>query len=211
MAAPVRALVVTDACLYEEGLVRTLNDRAELQVCGTASNAQDALYRIGADRPDVVLLDVTMQDSLALARRLTSLQPQVRIVAFAVSESDDDVLACAKAGVAGYVTRSGSCDQLIAVLHSVARGEVLCSPRIAARLFELAARHQEERPADEPEAQLTVREMDVVRLVARGLSNKEVARELQIELSTVKNHVHRVLEKLRLDRRTKVRALVRGD
>ena len=212
----VRALVVTDVRLYEEGLVRSLGDRRELVICGTASGSTEALARVGDLQPDVVLLDVTMHDSLALARAIAELTPSVHVVAFAVSDSDEDVVACAEAGVVGYVTRSGSCDQLIAVLRSVARGEVICSPRVAARLFRLAAERRLVGTAmgvgggGGTQAQLTSRELDVVRLVARGLSNKEVARELHIEVSTVKNHVHRVLEKLHLDRRTKVGALMRG-
>jgi DNA-binding NarL/FixJ family response regulator len=210
-ADSVRTLVVTDVRLYEEGLVHSLGDRSELSVCGVASGSVEALARIADLHPDVVLLDVTMHDSLVLARTITQLTPSVHVVAFAVSDSDEDVLACAEAGVAGYVTRSGSCDQLIAVLRSVARGELLCSPRVAARLFRLAAERRFVGASADTQASLTSRELDVVRLVARGLSNKEVARELRIEVSTVKNHVHRVLEKLHLDRRTKVGALMRAD
>jgi DNA-binding NarL/FixJ family response regulator len=203
-------LVVTDVRLYLEGLSHSLGTRAELAVAGTASTSQEALglVRRLAPPPEVVLLDMTMPDSLNTARALLSAAPDVQVVAFGVSERDDDVLACAEAGVSGYVTRSGSCEQLIAVLQSAARGELLCSPRIAARLFRRAG--DAGQPTEQLRSRLTTREADVVRLVARGLSNKEVASALQIEVSTVKNHVHNVLAKLQLDSRAKIGALMQA-
>jgi Response regulator containing a CheY-like receiver domain and an HTH DNA-binding domain len=202
--ATVRMLIATDVRLYEVGLRRALDGHSELDVIGTAGDRSQALARTHDLAPDVVLLDMAMEGSLDIARALTRSTPRSHVVAFAVSESDDDVLACAEAGVAGYVTRDGSLEQLIAVLRYVARGELLCSPRIAGSLLRHVARSSIATAPDEGDAGLTAREREVARLVARGLSNKEVARELQIQLSTVKNHVHHLLEKLRINRRGKL-------
>ena len=210
MSAVVRVLVVTDVRLYQEGLARSLGDRADLELVGTVSDGSEAVALVRERCPDAVLLDMTMRDSLPTARAISALGGDTHLVAFAVSERDEDVLACAEAGVVGYVTRSGSCEQLVAVLHSVARRELLCSPRVAASLFRGLARSRQGDLFHERCAALTAREQDVVRLVARGLTNKEVARALQIEVSTVKNHVHHVLTKLHLDRRAKIGALIRG-
>ena len=206
----VRVLVVTDVRLYQEGLARSLGDRSDLEVVGTASEGSEALALVRALSPEAVLLDMTMRDSLATARAIAALDAGTHVVAFAVSERDEDVLACAEAGVEGYVTRAGSCEQLVAVLHSVGRQELLCSPRIAASLFRRVASGHRGGLWDELYASLTARELEVVRLVARGFTNKEVAHALHIEVSTVKNHVHHVLSKLHLDRRAKIAALLRG-
>jgi two-component system, NarL family, nitrate/nitrite response regulator NarL len=140
-----------------------------------------------------------MLDSISTVRTLAAQVPQVRVVALGVPETDGHVLACIEAGVAGYVPRDGSLETLVATLMGVDRGEVLCSPRIIGSLFrrvaELAAQPQP------PLERLTVRELEILELIDQGLTNKEIARRLCIELSTVKNHVHNILEKLQVRRR----------
>src|SRR5262249_10913963 len=132
--------------------------------------------------------------------------PQVRVIGFGVEEIEGEILACAEAGLAGYVPCDASLDDLVVRVESVLRGELLCTPRMAATLF-----HRLETQAGngrgEPQAvALTAREREVLRLIDGGLSNKEIAVRLRIEVSTVKNHVHKVLEKLNVTSRAQAAA-----
>jgi DNA-binding NarL/FixJ family response regulator len=149
--------------------------------------------------PDIALLDIAMPDGTLTVRALADSAPGVRVVALGVPENDGPVLACAEAGVAGFVPRDGSLEDLVETLKRVVRGEVLCSPRIIGSLFrrvaELAA-----HPLP-PVGRLTQRELEILGLIDQKLSNKEIARRLTIELSTVKNHVHSILKKLQVRRR----------
>jgi DNA-binding NarL/FixJ family response regulator len=147
----------------------------------------------------------------ALARALRSVAPDTKVVALGVSEVDEEVMPLVEAGVAGYVTRDSSLDQLATSVLGVADGGPLCSPRmVGAFLRRIAALSAEaQRPDTAPGAHLTAREFEIVGLIDRGLSNKQIAHELCIELPTVKNHVHNILEKLRVTRRGEAAARLR--
>src|SRR6185436_13278348 len=141
---------------------------------------------------------MSARGSLDAIRRVSASSARARIVAFAVEETERDVLLCAEAGAAGYVACDGTMDDLVNTIHSVARGELLCSPRIAATLFR-ALHAQGSRPdGDRLALTLTAREREIAPLIDRGLSNKEIAAHLRIEVATVKNHVHNLLEKLQV-------------
>ena len=157
----------------------------------------------------MVLLDMAMPESLETARAIVRTTPTLKIVALAVPEFERDVVACAQAGVSGYVPREGSLEDLLAVVWSVKRNELLCSPRMAATLFRRAATATDEGFTI-PTRDLTLRELQVVRLLDEGLSNKEIAVHLGIEIATVKNHVHNILHKLNVRRRGEAAARVRG-
>jgi DNA-binding NarL/FixJ family response regulator len=122
-------------------------------------------------------------------------------VALALPEAEADVIACAEAGASGYVPREGTLDDVEAVIESVARGEALCSPRIAATLLRRIAATAAERQPAPSEMRLTSREMEIIDLIDEGLSNKEIAQRLCIAVPTVKNHVHSILDKLHVHRR----------
>ena len=126
-----------------------------------------------------------------------------------MAETDDEICECAEAGIAGYVARNGSKEDLIAALENAVRGEFLCSPRTAASLFRRLAAHFQTTKQRPPQAALSSREQDIIALIDRGLSNKEIARQLKISLPTVKNHVHNILEKLQVRRRGAAAALLR--
>ena len=203
-AARPRVCIISDVRLFREGLSASLSGKNGIDVIGTGS-ANEALDLVLALRPDVLLLDLSAHESLALPRRLAPLLPSLRVVAFAVVEAETDVLACAEAGFSGYVAQDGSAADLVsAVLHALG-GELVCPPRIAALLFERVAALSRQMPsaASEP---LTPREREIAEFVARGMPNKAIARELRLAPATIKNHVHNILQKLSLQRRGEIAA-----
>jgi DNA-binding NarL/FixJ family response regulator len=205
----IRALVVGDVRLYRDGLLLHLRRQAHIAVVGAAAHREEALARIRALRPDVVLLDMAMPESFSTVRDIVTQAPEVRVVALTVSDVVPDVIACAEAGVAGYVPRNGSLDDLVAAIDSVSRGESLISPRIAAALLRRMRAVVDERALGGTRLQLTLRETEIVPLLAAGLSNKQIGARLCLELATVKNHVHHILEKLNVHRRGEVAGRVR--
>jgi two-component system nitrate/nitrite response regulator NarL len=207
----IRVFILADVRLYREGLARALQQQLEVSVVGTASEYGEARARLADISTDVVLLDVAMADAVGTARSLLANMPSLKVVAFGVGDRDDDVLAVAESGLAGYVPREASLEELALAIVSAARGEVHCSPHTAATLFRRLAALAVGRTTGTPAYTLTMRELDIVRLIGRGLSNKEIAAQLCIGVATVKNHVHNVLEKLKLRRRSEVSARLRND
>jgi two-component system nitrate/nitrite response regulator NarL len=204
-----RIIIVSDTRLYREALALSLARVDRVVVVGVADTVASALACIEEKNPDVALLDFAMHDALALGYAIAAAQMPVKVVAFSVADTEDEVCECAEAGIAGYVARNGSKEDLIAAVENAVRGEVLCSPRVAASLFRRLAAHVQTTKQRPPEAELTSREQDIIALIDRGLSNKEIARQLKISLATVKNHVHNILEKLQVRRRGAAAALLR--
>jgi two-component system, NarL family, nitrate/nitrite response regulator NarL len=204
-----RIIIVSDIRLYREGLALSLARADRLVVVGVADTVASALTCIEEKNPDVVLLDFAMHDALALAHTIAAAPMQVKVVAFSVADTEDEVCECAEAGIAGYVARNGSIEDLIAAIENAVRGEVLCSPRVAGSLFRRLATQVQTTRQRPPEMALTAREQDIIAIIDRGLSNKEIARQLKISLPTVKNHVHNILEKLQVSRRAAAAALLR--
>lgn len=203
---PLRLFVIASIRLYREGLAEVLCKLADVAEVGTAEDGQDGIARIREFDPCIVLLDMSTPNSAETARALLRALPTVRTIALGVPETEAHVLECAEAGVAGYVPREGSLSDLVAAVRSVARGEVVCSPHIAASLMRRIAVLSQLGSPVRPLPRLTEREKEIVDLVALGMANREIARHLGIGLCTVKNHVHHILEKLGVQRRHEVKA-----
>ena len=210
----IEVLLVSDVPLYRDAIAHTLDGTRELAIVGTAGSREQALELVCCLQPDVVLLDVNMPLAFDLAREIARSTVATRIVALAIQEEDSQVIACAEAGIAGYVPRTGSVRDVIDVISAVARGEAHCSPRIVGSLLRRIATLAAERHASAQGAAiggLTARESEILALLQQGLSNKMISRRLGIELATVKNHVHSVFGKLGLRRRAEAAVLVQLD
>jgi two-component system, NarL family, nitrate/nitrite response regulator NarL len=206
----IRVLVVDDTRLCREGLASILAGEAWVASAATADGAITALDRIGGFPPDVVLVNVATVGGIATLAAVADAASHARVIAIGGSEREDEVVACAEAGAAGYLLRDGSLEDLRATVQSVARGETLCSPRVAAALLRRVASLAAERQTWARRSYLTGREREILGLIDQGLSNKQIAQRLSIEVRTVKNHVHSILEKLQVHRRGEAAALMRA-
>jgi two-component system nitrate/nitrite response regulator NarL len=198
----IRVIVVAAVRLYREGLASSLLTYQCLTVTGTASSRADARLTIPALQPDVVVIDVAMPQALDLIRDLRAQIPLTRLIAFAVDEDVASVVGCAEAGANSYVTLDASIDDFVKAIESATVGELACSPRMAAELFHRLGNGSGPKVVRDGSADvLTNREQGVLAFITKGLSNKEIASELNISEATVKNHVHNLLEKLHVGSR----------
>src|SRR5829696_1244627 len=187
-------LIVDDVRLYREGLAGILAREPGVRRVLTAHDAPAAAAVLAAQRPDVVLINAA-DGNHGLIRAVRDLDPEVAIIVVGVAESEEDVVACAEAGVAGYLLRTEPLEHLIRVMRSVVAGETLCSPRTAALLLRRVQTLAAQRGTGPRVPALTAREDDVLHLLDLGLSNQEISDRLGITVRTVKNHVHNILEK----------------
>jgi DNA-binding NarL/FixJ family response regulator len=206
----IRIVIVGSIRLYREGLAQLLSQYDGVAIAGAVPDAATALATLQQLAPDVVLLDMATPDSHRLARELHERAPGVPFVAIGISGSDDDLLACAETGAAGCVTREASVDELVAAARRARLGEPAYSPRTVAQLVRRLADLSRERISLGAPSRLTPRESEIAALLAQNLSNKEIARRLRIEVATVKNHVHNLLEKLNIHRRAEAAGALRS-
>jgi DNA-binding NarL/FixJ family response regulator len=200
--------VLAGVRLYREGIAAALGDDDRFRIAGTAADGS-ALRQLRESAPDVVLMEVGAANAPALVRAIRAHAPEAKVVALGISEDEADVLPLAEAGIAGWVTRDASVGDLREAVASAAAGETLCSPRMVASLLRRVASLAEDLRDGHATRSLTRRQREIVTLIDAGLSNKEIARQLSIELPTVKNHVHNILEKLQVSRRGEAAALLR--
>ena len=196
---PVRVLVVDDDDLMRAGLRGVLSEDAAIAVVGEAADGRDAIYRTRLLRPDVVLMDVRMPDvdGIAATRAILAGDAAARVVILTTFEQDDYIFGALSAGASGFLLKRTRPEDLIAAVHTIAAGDSLLSPSVTNRVIERMARQPPpDAEHDARLAELTAREREVLRLVARGRSNGEIAAALVIEESTVKTHLKRVLTKL---------------
>jgi DNA-binding NarL/FixJ family response regulator len=200
MHEPIRVLVVSSVRLYREGVAAALDRRDSITVVGTASGVNEAIARVASDNARVVIVDVSAEDGRAAVRAMTVAHPHAKVIALAIDERAADIPAYVEAGLAGYVPCDATIEDLVRTIELVERDEMQCSPRVTGALFRrIAVLAASARPAYTP--LLSQRETEVLALIQRGLSNKEIANHLTIELTTVKNHVHSVLRKLHVGTR----------
>lgn len=209
-----RVVIISSIRLYRDGLAEVLSQQDGITVAGTIGYPPAGLDGLAELGPDVVLVDLGTPEGLAILRQVVQWNPRVRVVALGLPETESNVIACAEAGAAGYVPREATLEDLVVAIRAAERGEIRCSPEVAAGLFRRLARWARSDPAGAshlPATRLTRRECEVVGLIEQGLSNKEIAARLGIELATVKNHVHNLLEKLRVHRRGEAAARLRRE
>jgi DNA-binding NarL/FixJ family response regulator len=204
----IRVLLIADVRFYREALAHALTGDGRFVVVDAIAQRDDPQAVADALAPDIVLLDATLPHAIELATRLSQrVRGEVKVIALGMVESENSVVTWAEAGACGYVRCDASFEQLTQVVVDCARGEFRCAPHYAASLLRRVAELSTSGLTDAQHAawnQLTRRERDILQLIGRGLSNKEIASELGIELPTAKNHVHRVFEKLNLHRRADV-------
>jgi two-component system, NarL family, nitrate/nitrite response regulator NarL len=207
-----RVLVVSEIRLFQDALAALLGDQAGVCVVG-ATNPLQASAQTSELRPDIVLFDATRAGNLGYARALADQVPAAKVVAFGVAETDAEIVALAAAGIAGYVRDDAAAEDVVAVLKSAMRDELLCSPRAAATLCHHVAVLSRDGhggpPTKSPAPALSKRELQIGDLIDRGLSNKQIARQLGIQATTVKNHVHNIFDKLKVHRRGEAAACLR--
>jgi DNA-binding NarL/FixJ family response regulator len=197
----VRVLLVDDQALFREALAVLLSVADGVEVVGEAANGAEALARSAELRPDVVLMDLRMPvlDGIAATRRLRVEQPEVQVLALTTFDDDAEVFAALRAGAVGYLLKDVSSARLVEAVHAAARGESVLQPSVAAKVVARIASLPDEPAAAAPQplvTPLSERELAVVRLLAQGRSNREIAGELFLAEGTVKNHVTNVLAKL---------------
>ena len=201
----VRVLLVDDQTLFRSGLRTLLSAQPEIEVVGEAANGQEALPLAAQTRPDVVLMDLKMPvlDGVSATRRLRVQLPSCRIVALTTFEDDELVFEGLRAGAVGYLLKDSPVERLVEAILAAARGESFLQPSVASKvLAELSRLSSQPVPASSELAGLSEREREVLRLIARGASNKEIAAALFLAEGTVKNHVTNILEKLGVGDRT---------
>ena len=205
----IRVLIVDDDDLMRAGLRGVLSSDGAIEVVGEASDGGEAAYRTRLLKPDVVLMDVRMPglDGISATRELLASFPEVRVVILTTFEQDDYIFGALSAGASGFLLKRTRPEELVAAIHTIAAGDSLLSPSVTSRVIERMAGQPQPDAARDPRLdELTPRETEVLELVARGLSNAEIAAELVIEESTVKTHLKRLLAKLRV--RDRVQAVI---
>jgi DNA-binding NarL/FixJ family response regulator len=198
-----RVLLVDDHDLFRTGLKNLLEEQG-VQVVGEAPNGQTALRLVPELVPDVVIMDLNMPglSGVETTRHLTGMAPLARVVVLTISVDDEDVMDAVMAGACGYLLKDSSIDELLAGIRAAADGESLISPQIAVKVLQrLRSQGKSEDAAETIRAELSDREIEVLKLIANGKDNAEIARELFISPKTVKNHISNILMKLQIENR----------
>jgi len=208
-----RILVFSNVRLFCETLAVCLSNydsMAEVIPCYKATRIQDMLIE---KSPNLILFDVTDEKALPELQALSKVSLNVPVLAMGVQEIPDKILACAEAGIDGYIPRDSTIEELLSSIEMALRDECSCHPKIARHLFHELRKHGNDVSMTEQTKHmpLTPREREVLRLLAKGLPNKTIAQELLVSVATVKNHVHNILHKLNIRGRSEVQAKLRDE
>ena len=200
-----KVLVVDDHALFRRGLQMVLKSEGDIEVVGEAADGNEAVEKAQETMPDVILMDVRMphRSGIEATQQIKDLLPHVKILMLTISDEEADLYEAIKAGASGYLLKEISIDEVADAIRSVSAGQSRLSPSMAAKLLqEFAAMSKRAAEARQlPAPRLTDREMEVLRLVAQGLNNRDIARDLFISENTVKNHIRNILDKLHLHSR----------
>ena len=206
-AEPIRAMIVDDHALFRRGLEMVLEEEPDIELVGQASDGAEAVEKAAESLPDVVLMDIRMPRSSGIeaCRAMKEAAPSAKIVILTISDEEEDLFEAIRAGASGYLLKDIPLDEVADAVRAVHGGQSLINPSMAGKLLTefatLANRDNEERAQEVPAPRLTEREMQVLKLVARGMNNRDIAKELFISENTVKNHVRNILEKLQIHSR----------
>ncbi|MEI7556170.1 response regulator transcription factor [Candidatus Chlorohelix sp.] len=198
---PVKVLIVDDHAVVRQGLITFLELQNEIEVVGEASNGKEALQKVKELHPDVVLMDLVMpvMDGLTALKEIKLLRPETEVIALTSFADDEKVFTAIRSGATGYLLKDVQPQDLVKAVLAAERGEVQLHPEVAKKLMhEVLAPHKEAAEIEE----LTEREREVLGLLGKGMSNKEIARDLSVSEKTVKAHVSNILNKLNLPGRT---------
>jgi len=210
MIGTIRIAIVDDHPLFREGVTRSLSEIGGFEIVGEGATAQDAERIASTVRPDILLLDISMPGGgLSAVASILADHPAQRIVMLTVSETNADVTTALNAGVQGYILKGVGSRALADILRNVAAGESYLSPALSARLLSDLQSPQATNGVTDRLRQLTERQTEILRLVAEGLSNKEVALRLELQEKTVKHHMTGVLSKLNVRNRTEAALMMR--
>lgn len=203
MAEPIRVVVVDDQELFRRGLAMLLGTETGIAVVGQASDGDEGATVAANAAPDVVLLDVRMprRSGIEACQSIKEAVPAAKIVMLTVSDEEADLYEAVKSGASGYLLKDASIDEVAQAIRVVADGQSLISPSMAVKLIDEFKQLSRPERGDVPGLKLTERELEVLRLVANGLNNRDIAAQLFISPNTVKNHVRNILEKLQLHSR----------
>jgi two-component system, NarL family, nitrate/nitrite response regulator NarL len=211
---PSTVAILSEIRFLREGLAEAIERGSPFSISGLFAELDDVVALVRYAKPDIVLIDVAFPDGTAAVRQIRGTHPEVQVVVFAVSETEQNIVTWAEAGVAGYIPATAALCDLVELVTGIMRGEQLCSRRVASGLVRRVAHignTVERLQGTEITQTLTYREQQITSLICAGLSNKEIARQLKIEVSTTKSHVHNVLEKLKLHRRGQIAWRWRGN
>ena len=206
---PIRTLIVDDHALFRRGLEMVLEVEPDIELVGEASDGAEAVAKARESLPDIVLMDIRMprRSGIEACGAIKEVAPSAKIIMLTISDEEEDLFEAIRAGASGYLLKDLPLDEVADTVRAVHGGQSLINPSMAAKLLTefagLARRDEEEaeRAAPVPAPRLTDREMQVLKLVARGMNNRDIAKELFISENTVKNHVRNILEKLQIHSR----------